>query len=96
MSHDDFCKSTVEEFESICKAWREMTEGNNRDAWERARIMTAIIIQPHLKKKITPRQLLPLPWDNVKIPKNAGPKLNAEEQQRRFENVAKLFREHIG
>ena len=66
MSHDDFCKCTFEEFESICDAWHEMTEGQYRDSWERARIVAAICIQPHVKKRITPRQLLPLPWDNKK------------------------------
>lgn len=51
MLYDDFCKCTFGEFESICEAWREMTEGQNRDAWERARTIAAIIIQPHLKKR---------------------------------------------
>lgn len=41
MSHDDFRKCTFGEFESICKAWHEMTEGQNRDAWERARTVAA-------------------------------------------------------
>ena len=27
MLYDDFCKCTFGEFESICEAWREMTEG---------------------------------------------------------------------
>lgn len=66
MSNDDFCKCTFGEFESICKAWHEMTEGQNRDAWERARTVAAIAIQPHVKKKITSRQLLSLPWDKKK------------------------------
>lgn len=90
MSHDDFCKCYYEEFESICKAWREMNEGQNREAWERARIIATIAIQPHIKKKITPKQLLPLPWDK-KTPdhRSEAPKLTAEEQQRRFEEVAK-------
>lgn len=33
---------------------------------ERARMVAAICIQPHVRKRITPRQLLPLPWDNKK------------------------------
>ena len=51
LSHDDFCKCTFEEFESICKAWSDMTEGQNHEAWERARTIAAIIIQPHVKKR---------------------------------------------
>ena len=66
MSHDDFCKCTFGEFESICRAWSEMNESRTRDAWERARTVAAICIQPHVKRRLTPRQLLPLPWDNEK------------------------------
>ena len=96
MSHDDFCKCTFGEFESICKAWREMTEGQNRDAWERARTIAAIVIQPHVKKKITPKQLLPLPWDKKKInDQSEAPKLTAEEQQKRFEEVAHRLGDEI-
>lgn len=66
-----------------------MTEGRHRDAWERTRSVAAITIQPHVKKRITPRQLLPMPWDN---PKKAGRapqsvKLSADEQRRRFEQL---------
>ncbi|MDE5726664.1 MAG: hypothetical protein K2H94_00885 [Duncaniella sp.] len=90
MSHDDFCKCTFGEFESICKAWREMAERQNRDAWERTRTMATLTIQPHLKKgcKITPEQLLPLPWDKKKqSPRSEAPKLTAEEKQKRFEEA---------
>lgn len=95
MSHDDFCKCTFGEFESICKAWREMTEGQNRDAWERARTIAAIIIQPHVKKKITPKQLLPLPWDKKKINQSETPKFTAEEKRKRFEEVAHRLGDEI-
>lgn len=65
-----------------------MNEGQVRNDWERARTIAAIIIQPHVKKKITPKQLLPLPWDKEHKPdvKNT-PKLTAEEQRRRFEEL---------
>ena len=43
-----------------------MTESHNRDAWERTRILAAISIQPHIKNKITHKQLLPMPWDDKK------------------------------
>ena len=92
MSHDDFCRCTFGEFESICKAWRERIEGQNREAWERARTIAAIIIQPHLKKgsKITPQQLLPLPWDKLKTyerQKVETSGLTPAERQRRFEEA---------
>lgn len=96
MSHDDFCKCTFGEFESICKAWREMNENQYRDAWERARTVAAIVIQPHVKKKITPHQLLPLPWDKKKQPRRSEtPELTAEEKRKRFEEVARRLDDEI-
>lgn len=97
MSHDDFCKCTFGEFESICKAWREMTEGLNRDAWERARTIAAIVIQPHLKKgnKITAKQLLPLPWDKKRPPGKKARELTAEERKKRFEELTRRLGDEI-
>lgn len=68
-----------------------MTDGQNRDAWERARTVAAIVIQPHLKRKITPQQLLPLPWDRKSrtMERVAAPRLSAEERLRRFEEAAR-------
>jgi len=92
MSRDDFCNCYYDEFEGICRAWRQMHEGQNREAWERARIVATIAIQPHVNKKITPQQLLPLPWDKKNtIRRGEAPKLTAEEQQKRFEEVARLL-----
>lgn len=52
------------------------------------RILAAISIQPHVKKKLTPRALLPLPWDRGKNRKpgisQQTPPLSKEEQRRRF------------
>lgn len=87
MSYDDFCRVTFEELEAIIRAWREMTEGHVRDAWERTRVEAAIGIQPHVKKRITPRQLIPLPWDSNKDPEAEAPKLSPDERRQRFEQV---------
>lgn len=65
-----------------------MTEAQNRDAWERARTIAAIIIQPHVKKKLSPKQLLPMPWDKIKEkPRPEESQLTAEEKLKRFESV---------
>ncbi|WP_303031774.1 hypothetical protein [uncultured Duncaniella sp.] len=88
MSIDDFCRSEIDEFESICDAWRKMREAQYHDSWERTRTLAAICIQPHIKKRITPRQLIPLPWDD-KSHKPHSPKLTPEERRIRFEQIAK-------
>lgn len=96
MSHDDFCKCTFAEFESICRAWREMNDSRTRDAWERVRTVAAICIQPHVKKRITPRQLIPLPWDNEKVNlRSEARELTAEEKRKRFEEVARRLGDKI-
>lgn len=99
MSFDDFCKCTLDELDDICKAWNEMQESRHRDAWERARTVATLIVQPHIKKKMTPQQLMPMPWDKKKStpkPDNA-PRLTAGQQRRRFEElVHRLGDEIIG
>lgn len=94
MTRDDFCKCTYEEFDSICEAWQRMRREDSRDAWERARIMATIAIQPHVKKRMTPRQLLPLPWNSHKPDGATSPDFNRhltpEEQRKRFEKLARL------
>lgn len=73
-----------------------MTEGQNREAWERARTVAAIIIQPHVKKKITPKQLLPLPWDKkTKTDRGEASQLTAEEKKKRFEELAHRLGDEI-
>lgn len=92
MSHDDFCKCTFGEFEIICKAWREMTGRESREVWERARTIATILIQPHVKKrnKVTPRQLLLMPWDKEREHQSSKPlNLTTEEQKSRFEKLDK-------
>ena len=67
-----------------------MNEAQEREAWERTRILAAICIQPHVKKKITPKQLLPLPWDKgYRKSQPYEPELTAEEQKSRFEELKK-------
>ena len=90
MPLEEFCSLYFEEFENICNAWIEMHEAQAREEWERTRILAAICIQPHIKKKITPKQLLPLPWDsNHRKPQPEKPQLSKEELRARFENLKK-------
>lgn len=92
MSLEDFCNCEFDEFESIVRAWQEMRNGNMRGEWERMRTLAAIIIQPHVKKRVTPRQLIPLPWDRKSRTPTSGtaaqtPAQTPEERRRRFEEV---------
>lgn len=90
MSLSDFCALDLDEFEAVFLAWSEAEEARNHDCWERMRLQASISIQPHVRKRINPRQLLPLPWDNhneVKESPRAKP-LTAQERLERFERLA--------
>ena len=91
MSHDDFCKCYFDEFENIYKAWRDIYDGRIRESWEQTRTLAAICIQPHVKKKITPRQLLQFPWDKDKnvIKSSKETHMSIEERYRRAEYIAR-------
>lgn len=87
---DDFCSCEHDEFESIVQAWSHGREDAERDAWERMRLQAAITIQPHLKKKITPKQLITLPWDTEK-PKRPASDISPEQKRKRFETLKERF-----
>ena len=93
ISYEDFSRLTFEEFEAISAVWNEREEAERRDAWERARLVAAISIQPHVKNRIKPEKLLPLPWDKkmvVRAEKENAPLSQAERRARMENLVARL------
>ena len=90
MSYGDFCRLTPEEFGHVFKAWQDARESAYRDGWERARMVSAILIQPHVKKRITPHGLLPFAWDGN--PVQRGKPVGKEEARKRFEELVKRCR----
>ena len=88
LSYDDFCNLYAQEFAAINKAWYQQQEALQQGEWERTRILAAITIQPHVKKKLTPEKLLPLPWDRKKKRTAAdAPQLTKEQQHQRFKDL---------
>ena len=63
MKLDDFVRLTPDEFMACMKAHTEAKEGRSRDEWERMRLQTTLLIQPHVSKTMTPEKLFALPWD---------------------------------
>lgn len=84
LSFDDFCRLETVEFEHICRAWRDMAEGDDRRRWERARLMAAITIQPHVRKPVSPARLLQFPWER-KTP--AAPPVTRAEAADRLKSL---------
>ena len=51
------------------------------------RLLATIVIQPHVKNKITPDKLIPLPWDRKRKASTDVPKLNKEQMHDRFKDL---------
>lgn len=91
MSRTDFCACTPAQFRAILRSWRETEESRRRDAWERMRLHALMTIQPHVRKRLDPHSLMPLPWD--KTPRKAFKKekpLSRAEAMKRFAELMKL------
>ena len=80
----DFCQCTPNEFDAICEAYAERRESDYKERWERARLLATIVIQPHLKKKVSPKNLLPFPWE-----KQSAPKVSAREDLEKLNKLTK-------
>lgn len=89
LSYDDFCRLTPIEFEHIYKAYQEKCEAGYKDEWTRMRMLAAIVIQPHLKHKVTPEKLLPFPWEKFEKQRKSIPELTAAESLERFKKIVK-------
>lgn len=93
MSYDDFCRLTPAEFNDVIEAYNSRQEESERAEWERMRLAVTIIIQPHVKKRMRPQELIPFPWDNETLPKAPGrdkgrpERLTREEQYKRMKHL---------
>lgn len=99
MSPDTFCRLFPEEFTAAVEAYNKREELRMQRQWDMVRTLAAITIQPHVKKRVTPMQLLPLPWDKAAETdeKATGEKkevkiLTAEEHRRRKEELERRFK----
>lgn len=75
MSLDDFCRLSPREFRECSEAHRHYQEQKEQARWERMRLLACICIQPHIKGKMTPQKLVPLPWDK----RSGGPTVGPEK-----------------
>lgn len=88
-----FCRLTPEEFSLVCKSFNERRENDHHSGWERARMLAAIVVQPHCKNKIQPEQLLQFPWDGKH--EDEAPRMSKEEQLKRMEEIRKEWESEL-
>lgn len=67
MCLDDFVRLTPGEFLHVCESYERGCEAAERGDWERLRILASILVQPYTKRKVSPQELLPLPWDKARM-----------------------------
>lgn len=91
LSYMDFCRLTLEEFNAVSEAYNSKCETAVKNDWERDRMFTTIAIQPHVSKKLQPKEMLPFPWEETK-PKEAVI-LSPKERKERFEEILKRVRD---
>lgn len=78
MSCYEFERLTPQEFGEIYKAYHRKQDLRRKESWEQLRIIATLLLQPHLKKGMTPRDILPLAWDKDEL---AGMKVQTREKQ---------------
>lgn len=65
LSLEDFSACTPSEFSRIYEQWREREDAALRNTWEQTRLLMLGMLQPWSKKRLTAREVLPLPWDEA-------------------------------
>ena len=55
---------TVDEFDAVCSAFNKAKEEEIHDGWERMRMHASICIQPHVRKRVSAKDLIKFPWEN--------------------------------
>lgn len=68
LPRDEFRRLTIEEFDAVCFAHTRHTEELEQSKWERMRMLATIVIQPHVKDRLTAKDLMKFPWDKKTEP----------------------------
>lgn len=69
MSAAEFYRLTPDEFAAIYECWAQTRDSEARRSWEQTRLLATCALQPYSKRRLSPADVLPLPWDNDDTPK---------------------------
>lgn len=64
MSVTEFERCTPDELSEIFKSFSKEREDRIKGDWERTRQLAGLLLQPHLKKPVSPQELMKFPWDD--------------------------------
>lgn len=82
MSLCDFERLTPDEWRATCQSWHASREEESRERWEQVRWLGTVTVQPHVRKRLSPRDLLHFPWDDKT--KESAPVMSREEHMKRM------------
>lgn len=92
MSLDDFCRLTPSEFKAVHQAWSEHQEATQRAEWERTRLTCTYLLQPWAKRRIAPKDVMRLPWDDEGAPDSASSEpADPETIRRRYREALRRY-----
>ncbi len=89
MSRADFSACTPSQFSLILKFHRKKQESKSRESWEQTRFLACVLLQPHSKKNIQPRDVVVFGWEQQKESPNSAQGRNGTKED--FEAAKKTY-----
>ena len=90
---------TPRTFFNIQQGFFEQWELENQGSWERARWLATVIVNPHVKKNLQPKDLTTFPWERKRKRKEVDykqVKAEAELYKKKVEFQNKLKKQQNG
>ena len=69
LAYDELYGLTPRSFNNKLKGFQFIREQSNQNDWEQTRLIIHACLSPHSKKALKPTEILPLPWDSLRVPK---------------------------
>tara|TARA_R100001244_G_scaffold132039_4_gene106670 strand:+ start:177 stop:470 length:294 start_codon:yes stop_codon:yes gene_type:complete len=69
LAYDELYSLTPRSFNNRLLGFSEHQEQINQNNWEQTRLIIHACLSPHSKKRLKPKDILPLPWDSKNSPK---------------------------
>jgi hypothetical protein len=65
----DFYDLLPREWTNLVNGWNDRENRSEQMKWERVRWQTTILLNPHTKKRIKPKELIVFPWEKDSVKK---------------------------
>lgn len=72
MTIEELYNMTPRQFQNKREGYRRAVEGDMQTRWESVRWLAAVVIAPHIKKRLRPKDLMAFPWDVGRVKHRAA------------------------